>query len=199
MSTTAHDSRSGLLPAGLFLALLLVMAATRLHHFSAVPDATWAVFLAAGFWLRGKARWAFPALMAAAVAVDAYAISGTGLGFWSHYCVSAAYWFLLPGYGALWLGGSWLARHADGGRMRDAGLAFGVVVVAASACFLVSNGSFYWLSGVVAERSFGGWFANLGHWYLPFLRSTLLWLAPAALVQLALRATGRSPVVHAAA
>lgn len=45
---------------GLFLVLALVMAATRINHFGALPDASWAVFFLAGFYLRGSARWAFP-------------------------------------------------------------------------------------------------------------------------------------------
>ena len=45
---------------GIFLLLALAMAATRIHHFGAVPDASWGAFFLAGFWLRGSARWAFP-------------------------------------------------------------------------------------------------------------------------------------------
>ena len=60
---------------GILFALALVMAATRihhsfLHHFDALPDASWGVFFLAGFWLRGSARWAFPLLMIEAVLVD---------------------------------------------------------------------------------------------------------------------------------
>ena len=51
---------------GIFLMLALVMAATRLHHFDALPDASWGVFFLAGFWLRGSPRWAFPLLIAEA-------------------------------------------------------------------------------------------------------------------------------------
>ena len=44
---------------GIFAALALVMAATRLHHFDVLADASWGVFFLAGFWLRGSARWRF--------------------------------------------------------------------------------------------------------------------------------------------
>ncbi|MEO6927038.1 MAG: hypothetical protein ABI129_10270, partial [Rhodanobacter sp.] len=86
---------------GIFALLALVMAATRLHHFDALPDASWGVFFLAGFWLRGSARWAFPLLIAEAVLVDFFVITGSGLDFWSHYCVSPAYWFLPAYFGAL--------------------------------------------------------------------------------------------------
>jgi hypothetical protein len=168
---------------GIFLALALVMAATRLHHFDALPDASWGVFFLAGFWLRGSARWAFPLLMAEAVLVDFFAITGQGMNFWSHYCVSAAYWFLIPSYFSLWLGGSWLAKHQSGLRLPTLGLAALALLASEGACYLVSNGSFYWLSdSVPAPRGFGSWFANLGDWYLPFLGTCALYVAIGAVL-----------------
>ena len=170
----------------IFLGLALVMGVTRfhpslLHH--ALWDASWGVFFLAGFWLRGQGRWAFPLLMAEAVLVDYLVISGQGIDFWSHYCVSAAYWFLLPSYGALWLGGSWLAKHQQGLNLRTLGLAAATLLVAEGVCYLVSNGSFYWLSASVpAPRSLGAWFGNLGDWYLPFLAGTAVYVALGAVL-----------------
>lgn len=169
-----------------FLALALVMGVTRfhpslLHH--ALWDASWGVFFLAGFWLRGQGRWAFPLLMAEAVLVDYFVISGMGINFWDHYCVSAAYWFLVPSYGALWLGGSWLAKRQSGLDLRTLGLAVAALLVAEGACYLISNGSFYWISASVpAPRSFGAWFANLGDWYLPFLAGTSLYVGLGAVM-----------------
>lgn len=90
---------------GIFLLLALVMMTTRLHHFGMLPDASWGVFFLAGFWLRGSTRWAFPLLIALAVLVDFFVITSTGLNFWTHYCVSPAYWFMPVYFGALWFGG----------------------------------------------------------------------------------------------
>ena len=100
--------------AGIFAILALVMTATRVNHFAALPDASWAVFFVAGFYLRGSLRWAFPLLIALAVLIDFFVIASQGINFWSHYCVSAAYWFLLPAYFVLWLGGSALRRLYSG-------------------------------------------------------------------------------------
>ena len=135
---------------GIFSVLALVMAATRLHHFDAIPDASWGVFFLGGFWLRGSARWAFPLLMAEAVLVDFFAITSQGLSFWSHYCVSPGYWFLVPSYFALWLGGSWLARHQAGVRASTLGLAALALLVSEAVCYSLSNASFYWLSPTTA-------------------------------------------------
>lgn len=170
----------------IFLGLALVMGVTRfhpslLHH--ALWDASWGVFFLAGFWLRGQRRWAFPLLMAEAVLVDYLVISGQGVDFWSHYCVSPAYWFLAPSYGALWLGGSWLAQRQQGLGLRTLTLAAGALLVAEGVCYLVSNGSFYWISASVpAPRSFGAWLGNLGDWYLPFLAGTAVYVALGAVL-----------------
>ena len=168
---------------GIFLLRALVMVATRLHHFGALPDASWGIFFLAGFWLRGSGRWAFPLLMAEAVLIDYLVISGQGLDFWSHYCVSVAYWFLIPSYFSLWLGGSWLARHQIGLRLQTLGMAVIALAVSWAACYLLSNGSFYWLSdSVPLPRNSAAWFANLGDWYLPFLQTTALYVGIGAVL-----------------
>lgn len=171
---------------GIFLALAAVMAITRIHlsllHHN-VEDASWAIFFLAGFWLRGAGRWAFSLLMAEAVLVDYLVISGQGLDFWSHYCVSAAYWFLIPSYFSLWLGGSWLAKHQVGLRLQTLGMAIVALVVSWALCYLLSNGSFYWLSdSVPLPRNFAAWFVNLGDWYLPFLQTTALYVGIGAVL-----------------
>jgi hypothetical protein len=185
---------------GIFIALALVMAVTRihpslLHH--AVWDASWGVFFLAGFWLRGSARWAFPLLMAEAVLVDYVVISQQGIPFWSHYCVSPAYWALVAAYGALWLGGNWLAKRQQGLTLATLGLAVPALLASEAVCYLVSNGSFYWLSGSVpAPRSFGAWFANLGDWYLPFLETTAVYVALGAVLHVLVAQLSRAAQQH---
>ncbi len=168
--------------AGILLALALTMALTRVHMLSLfhhdVRDASWAVFFLAGFWLRGQGRWAFPLLMVEAVLVDYLVIRSQGISFWDHYCVSAAYWFLIPSYLGLWLGGSWLATQQPGLNLRSLLAAAAAFLGSWAACYLLSNGSFYWLSNSVPQpRSFGAWFANLGDWYLPFLGTMAFYVA----------------------
>ena len=193
MNTTAPPLSNGA-RFGIFALLAIVMLATRVNHFSALPDASWAVFFIAGFYLRGSFRWTFPLLMALAVAIDYAVITGQGIAFFSHYCMSTAYLFLLPAYAAPWLGGSWLRKYYDGLGTRELGLLVGSCVVAASVCFLLSNGSFYWISANVPVRSLGGWIENMGDWYLSYLWTTLVYVGVAAVLHvgtvLALRALG---------
>ena len=182
--------------AGIFLILALVMTATRVNHFAALPDASWAVFFVAGFYLRGSSRFAFPLLMALAVLIDFYVITSQGIDFWSHYCVSMAYWFLAPAYFALWLGGALLRRLYRGLGVRELALLAGLVVAAVSGSYLISNGSYYWLSDTWIAggklRSLSGWAENLGDWYLPYLRTTMLYVGIAAALHAATVAAARS-------
>lgn len=167
---------------GIFIVLAVVMAGTRINHFGTLPDASWAVFFVAGFYLRGSMRWVFPALMALAVLVDFLVISGQGLDFWSHYCVSPGYWFLIAAYAAMSLGGLLLRAQTQGIGLRTLGLLVASFLLAESVCFVVSNGSFYWLSDSVASPSVAGWMQNMGDWYLPYLRTSALYVGVAAVV-----------------
>ncbi len=166
--------------------LAVLMAASRGHAFDqfSPPDASWAVFFIAGFHLRGWGRWAFPLLMALAVAVDWWVIRGQGIDFWSHYCVSPGYWFLLPAYGAMWLGGAWLRRHYRGAGWEALGRLAGAFLVSVVACHLFAQGGFYWLSDSVAEPSLAGWWKNYSDWLPPYLVTAAVYVAIAAALQL---------------
>ncbi|MFY2764078.1 hypothetical protein [Arenimonas sp. MALMAid1274] len=175
----------------LFSVLALVMAATRFNHFGSVPDASWAVFFIAGYQLRGSVRWAFPALMAIAVAVDYLVISATGQNFWTHYCVSPGYWFLLPAHFSLWAGGSLLRRYAPEPTANALALLVLAVVASVAACHLFAQGGFYWLSNSVADPTLAGWAKNYADWFLPYLRTTGMYVALATVVHLAMLAVLR--------
>ncbi|MCK7594955.1 hypothetical protein [Pseudomarimonas salicorniae] len=168
--------------ATVFVLLAGAMALTRVHHFGAIPDASWAVFFVGGYLLRGQIRWAFPLLMALAVVVDYLVISRAGLDFWSHYCVSPGYWFLLPAHLSLWLAGSWLAARKSPLGLRAlqfaAALCVGVVL-----CHLFAQGGFYWLSSSVAEPTVAGWWKNYTDWLWPYFRSTALYVLPLAVIE----------------
>ncbi len=174
--------------------LVLLMAATRSHvftHFTPVPDASWAVFLIGGFHLRAWARWAFPALMALAVLIDYVVISRQGIDFFSHYCVSPGYWMLIPAHAAMWAGGHWLRSRYEGASAAALARAAMAVVLATAVCHLFAQGGFYWLSPAVAEPTVAGWAANYGHWFLPYLGATAMFVAVAAIAQAVSEAVAR--------
>ncbi len=167
--------------------LALLMAASRAHvfdHFSP-PDASWAVFFIAGFHLRGWGRWVFPGLMALAVGVDWWVITGQGIDFWNHYCVSAAYWFLVPAYAAMWAGGAWLRRRYTGASWEALGRLAAAFVLSVLACHLLAQGSFYWLSDSVTNPTLAGWWENYTDWLAPYLVTAGVYVAIAAALQVA--------------
>lgn len=179
--------------------LVLLMAGTRINHFAPVPDASWAVFFIGGFHLRSWTRWAFPALMALAVAVDWAVISSQGMSFWQHYCVSAAYWMLIPAYFAMWAGGMLLRRRYAGASWKSLGLLAASVIGSVALCHLIAQGSFYWISAAVSEPTFAGWAKNYSDWLLPYMQTAALYIGVAALVQVAVEAAGRQPATNRAA
>lgn len=190
---TANTSRFFLLSV-----LALLMAASRAHvfdHFSP-PDATWAVFFVGGFLLRGWGRAVFPLLMALAMGIDWMVISSHSMAFWDHYCVSAAYWGLIPAYGLLWMGGSWLRRHYRGADLAAAGRLLAAFLVAVTACQLVAQGTFYWYSGVVAEPTLAGWWQNFLDWLPGYMGTAAGYTAIAAVLQVA--AERVAPLLRAA-
>lgn len=160
--------------------LALLMAGTRADHFGPLPDASWAVFFVGGFALSAWTRWAFPLLMALAVAVDYVVIRRSGLDFWQHYCVSPAYWCLVPAYFSMWAGGLWLRRRGVGVDLRSAGLLAASLVVSVTVCQLISQGSFYWISDVVTAPTLAGWWDNYVTWLVPYMTTASAYVAVAA-------------------
>ena len=129
--------------------------------------------------------------MALAVVVDWAVISSQGMSFWQHYCVSAAYWMLIPAYFAMWAGGMLLRRYYKGASWQSLGMLAGTLVGAVALCHLIAQGSFYWISASVAEPTFAGWAKNYSDWLLPYLRTATLYVGAAALVQVAVQAFGK--------
>lgn len=150
------------LPTALLLAAL--MLATRQFHFGPLPDASWAVFFLGGLYLGGGRE--FAAFLAGAFAIDYVATQHLGV---SSYCLSPAYVFLPLSYAALWLGGAWSARGWNAGAVQRWVIIAASFVLSISACFVISNGTFYWIGGRVNGPSLAGWYTNLRDWYGYFL------------------------------
>ncbi|MBW8369722.1 MAG: hypothetical protein K0M66_01900 [Thiobacillus sp.] len=170
------------------LALTLLMLLTRSHHWASLhslPDASWAIFFLLGVYVR--ALWVIPALIAASVAIDYLAITWGGV---SDFCVSPAYWMLIPAYLVLFAGGRLYARRPSPsllGLARLTGVALAVGVVAE----LLTSGGFYFFSGRFAEPTLAGFFPRFSHYFPPMLGSFALYLGAAAITHIALAAAFR--------
>jgi len=158
-----------LMAAGLALALAL----TRFDHFGAVPDASLAVFLLGGMLVGGAG--AFAALFALAFATDLAAVE---VDAWRAYCMTPAYWGLLPTYAMLWLGGAWLARRPEPlAPVRL--LALGASLF--SAAFIVSNLS-WWAFSHRVDMSFFEFWPAVAPYFPPYVLAGMFYLGAAALL-----------------
>ncbi|MGR8998128.1 MAG: hypothetical protein ACU88J_03660 [Gammaproteobacteria bacterium] len=160
--------------------LIALMVLTRFHHFGDVlhlPDASLAVFFFAGFY-RKKIFFGF--LLALAALIDFVAIeNGT-----SSWCVSPAYVFLIPTYAVMWFAGRyWSAFKAM--NIVELAKSAGLLILATSAAFVISNGSFYLFSGRYADLSWGQYFSRIAQYYPSYVGAALIYaVAGLAIVKL---------------
>jgi hypothetical protein len=128
----------------------------------------------------------FAAFLLEAGLIDAAAISG-GV---SSFCVTPAYVMLIPTYGALWLAGRWFRAHYAIGMATLSRLAL-TLAGATAVAFLISNGSFYALSGYFGKMSPGEYVARTVGFAVPYFGYAFLYVGLAlgvhALVVLARR------------
>jgi hypothetical protein len=165
-------------PIAIGAALIALMAATRFHHFgsgSYLPDASLAVFLLAGFYLRSP--WMLLVLLGEAALADYLTIEGGT----SSFCVTSAYVFLIPTYAAMWLGGRLYRRVHTWSWQTLLPLA-AIAVTSTVIAFAISNGSFYVLSGYFPNPSWSEYAAGFMKYLPPYLASTCMYIALAAIV-----------------
>lgn len=154
--------------------LITAMILTRFHHFGDVlhlPDASLAVFFFAGFY-RKKMFLGF--LLALAALIDYVAIAN-GTSAW---CVTPAYVFLIPTYAVMWFTGRYCSTGIVKGTkltLSVNALALGLLVLATSVAFVISNGSFYLFSNRYTEMSWLQYFERVAHYYPLYMSSTLIY------------------------
>lgn len=152
-----------------YLPLVALMGATRMHHFGdafSLPDASLTVFFLAGLFF--NSRTFFIALLFEAALLDYIAISQLNV---SDFCISPAYVFLIPTYAAMWLGGRFSAtlKSMQGSKFTLSISAISTFFAVITGAYLISNSSFYLLSGNIAEHSFSHYFQQLTRYYLPYV------------------------------
>ncbi|MFZ5609103.1 MAG: hypothetical protein ACOY99_05800 [Pseudomonadota bacterium] len=163
------------------MVLAAVMAATRGQFdavFTHLPGASWAVFFLAGVYLRPP--WVLPLLLVEAWLLDFAAFTWGGV---DDFCLTPAYLFLLPAYGALWLAGRGYARRYRLSWATLGPLALSLVVGAA-ASELFSSGGFYFFSGRFAAPTMAEFIVREGKYFPPYINSLFLYVALAAVVHI---------------
>jgi hypothetical protein len=185
----------------IFVALAALMAATRFDHFGSavsLPDASYAVFFLGGLYLAGFTRAsaaAFSVLIIEAGLIDYYATSVQGISDW---CMSPAYWFLIPTYGSLWLVGRWFASRNtmhERSLKGKAWIGMGVAAwVGSSFAFVFSNATFYLFSGRFAEMSAAEYASRVAQYYVSYVSMALLYIACAMALYMAAEIISRQRV-----
>lgn len=158
-----------------FLPLVALMGATRVHHFGdafSLPDASLATFFLAGLFFTQRSL--FVALLIEAGLLDYVAISHFGV---SDFCISPAYVFLIPTYFAMWFAGRFCAnfKSMQGNEFTLSVPAMGTLVAAITSAFLISNGSFYWLSDKFPQGDFAQYVERTLHYYPPYAGYALMY------------------------
>lgn len=144
------------------VALAVLMICTRGQHFASVdalPSASWAIFFLAGLMLRPA--WIFAGLFVLASLLDFGSLEA---GTIAHWCVSPAYWVLLPAYGSLWLAGRWQSHRPAASLSGIAQLAC-LLLLLTLLTYVISGGGFYFLSGRYPAPTLAGFAGRIGHYY----------------------------------
>lgn len=161
------------------LVLVLLMSATRGHHFATLehlPGASWAVFFLAGLYLRSI--WTLPGLLALTWLLDYASFTWGGS---SGFCLTQAYVFLLPAYSALWFSGHWYANRYRFEWQTLMPLV-AAVLVGSVVCELFSSGGFYFFSGRFVDTSFAEFGGRLMKYYPSYLQSLAFYVGIAAVL-----------------
>ena len=127
---------------GIAVAITFFMLLTRGSHVLtaiSLPDASLALFLLGGLFLK-RAGW-FAVFFVLATVID---FGAAALDPAQGFCLTNGYWGLIPAYGAMWLGGLWLSKKQDA----FAAVPYAAVsLVTTMIAFVISTQTYYLFSG----------------------------------------------------
>jgi hypothetical protein len=164
-----------------FAILILLMLATRTHHFSSLnhlPSASIAIFFLAGMYLRNvKAFWFFYIL---SVTID--------LGS-SYYrgqfgdCITVTYPALVLGYAVMFTAGFYTRPNwqKNTWHINVATVAL-ALFVASSIAFFISNGSYYAFSGKFPELSWAQYTTRVDKYFFKSISNPIFYVVSAIVI-----------------
>ncbi len=123
-------------------AIAFFMLLTRGSHVLtsvALPDASLALLMIGGLYLRKAAWLALFVVLASAIDFGAAAIDSL-----QAFCLTAGYWGMLPTYAAMWLAGVWLGKQTDSLNATKFAVA---AIFSTFAAFVISTQTYYLFSG----------------------------------------------------
>lgn len=155
------------------VALAILMAATRIHHFgigTIAPDASTGVFFLAGL-LLGSPWWI------AAFLLEAVLLDGIAIGFLNvaDACISSGYALLAPAYAALWFAGRALRKT----ERLDLAAAARILIFAAAgtAVFFIVSNLGYFLGSEFKQLGIAEYVTRVSRYFPFYLTITLFYSA----------------------
>ncbi len=168
-STLAFFETNSFVIAIIMAFLMLLTRGSHVLTQLSLPDASLALLLIGGLYLR-KALW-FGVFILLATAID---FGAAAIDSIQAFCLTPGYWGMLPTYAVMWLAGVWLSKQAEPLNIVKYAL---ISVFATVAAFIISTQTYYLFSGRFPAE---GMVESLQHgWeYLPsYLSFTVMYLA----------------------
>lgn len=139
MKSSSTFSSNHILLAAVITFFMLLTRGSHVLTSVSLPDASLALLLVGGLYLR-KALWfAFFVLLATVIDFGAAAIDSI-----QAFCLTPGYWGMLPTYAVMWLAGVWLSKQRDSLNIVKFSLAG---LVATFLAFVISTQTYYLFSG----------------------------------------------------
>ena len=141
LATKKLIKSQSLIAATIAFFMLLTRGSHTLTPFS-LPDASVVLFLLGGLYLR-RATW-FVAFFVLATIID---FGAAALDPVQGFCLTNGYWGLIPAYGAMWLGGHYLAKTTDAFATKNLVSYSLVSAFTTFVAFVISTQTYYLFSG----------------------------------------------------
>lgn len=161
-------TQTHVLTAAVIAFLMLLTRGSHVLTSVSLPDASLALLLIGGLYLR-KAGW-FVLFAVLATLID---FSAAAIDSIQAFCLTDGYWGMLPTYAVMWLAGVWLSKQVDS---TDVIKFTSASVLSTLAAFVISTQTYYLFSGRFPDA---GIMESMQHgWeYLPsYMGYTLMYL-----------------------
>ncbi len=138
-STTINLTSKTLIIAVFIAFLMLLTRGSHVLTHVSLPDASLALLLIGGLYLRKAAWFLFLIILATVIDFGAAEIDSI-----QAFCLTPGYWGMLPTYAVMWLAGFWLSKQTDSLDILKYSFAG---LIATFLAFVISTQSYYLFSG----------------------------------------------------
>lgn len=186
MKSSSTFSSNHLLLATVITFFMLLTRGSHVLTSVSLPDASLALLLVGGLYLRKGLWFAFFVLLATVIDFGAAAIDSI-----QAFCLTPGYWGMLPTYAVMWLAGVWLGKQSDSLNIVKFVLAG---LVATLLAFVISTQTYYLFSGRfpaegVIESMKHGWEYLPGYLGYTMMYVVAFWALAKALPKLGVSAS----------